>query len=99
MQRGTTPTLSFSIPIDTSLLDAVWVTLSQNDTEIVTKTMSECELDGNIIRAKLTQADTLLLSTDYDTEIQLRVRTKDGTVPETKIFKERTERVLKPEVI
>ena len=67
MQRGTTPTLSFAIPIDTSLLDAVWVTLSQNDTEIVTKTMSECELDGNIIRAKLTQADTLRLSTDYDT--------------------------------
>ena len=99
MQRGTTPTLSFAIPIDTSMLDAVWVTLSQDDKEIVTKTMSDCELSGNIIRAKLTQADTLLLSSDSYTEIQLRVRTKDGTVPETKIFRERTERVLKPEVI
>ena len=37
MYRGTTPTLKFTLPFDTSTLDAVWVTIAQGGKVIINK--------------------------------------------------------------
>lgn len=37
MYRGTTPTLKFTLPFDTSTLDAVWVTIAQGGKIIINK--------------------------------------------------------------
>ena len=37
MYRGTTPTLKFTLPFDTSTLDAVWVTIAPGGKVIINK--------------------------------------------------------------
>ena len=37
MYRGTTPTLKFTLPFDTSTLDAVWVTIAPGGKIIINK--------------------------------------------------------------
>lgn len=43
MYRGTTPTLRFTLPFDTSTLDAVWVTIAPGGKIIINKKKSDCE--------------------------------------------------------
>lgn len=47
MIRGTTPTLEFILPFDTSLLAEAYVTLAQAGDVVLDKPLSECTLDGN----------------------------------------------------
>lgn len=61
MYRGTTPTLRFTLPFDTSTLDAVWVTIAQGGKVIINKEKSDCDLNGNDISVTLTQEETLAL--------------------------------------
>ena len=42
MYRGATPTLKFTMPFDTSTLDAVWVTIAQGGKVIINK-KPDCE--------------------------------------------------------
>ena len=98
MYRGTTPTLKFTLPFDTSTLDAVWVTIAQSGKVIINKTKSDCDLKGKDISVTLTQAETLALKEDK-TEIQMRVLTTDGIALASAIFREDTKCILKDGVI
>ncbi|MGN1115954.1 MAG: hypothetical protein ACI4TH_05265 [Candidatus Ornithomonoglobus sp.] len=99
MFRGTTPTLKFTLPIETSALVAAYISVAQNQRVIIEKTMQECTLSGNTISTRLTQEDTLLLAASNNTEIQLRVRLADGSAPSSQIFTVPTKRILKDGVI
>ena len=99
MVRGTTPTLEFTLPFDTSNLAEAWVTLSQNDSEVLTKTLEECKREGRMLSIRLTQEETLKLEHDFNTEIQLRVRTIAGEALASKIITRNTDRLLKDGVI
>lgn len=99
MYRGTTPTLRFTLPFDTSTLDAVWVTIAQGGKVIINKTKVDCDLKGNDISVTLTQAETLALTAGNKTEIQLRVLTTDGLALASEIFRENTDYILKDGVI
>ena len=98
MYRGTTPTLKFTLPFDTSTLDAVWVTIAQGGKVIINKTKVDCDLKGKDISVTLTQAETLALTADK-TEIQMRVLTTDGIALASAIFREDTKCILKDGVI
>ncbi len=99
MYRGTTPTLSFKLPFDTSDLSAAWVTLAQDGRVIIDKPMSDCVLEGNVLAVTLTQEETLKLTAENRTEVQLRVKTTDGIAMASTIWRVETEKILKDEVI
>ena len=99
MYRGTTPTLKFTLPFDTSTLDAVWVTIAQGGKVIINKEKSDCDLKGTDISVTLTQEETLALTAGNKTEIQLRVLTTDGLALASEIFRENTDYILKDGVI
>ena len=99
MYRGTTPTLRFTLPFDTSTLEAVWVTIAQGGKVIINKTKVDCDLKGTDISVTLTQAETLALTAGNKTEIQLRVLTTDGLALASEIFRENTDYILKDGVI
>lgn len=99
MIRGTTPTLEFTIPFDTSELAEAFVTLSQNDTIVLDKALNDCKCDARKLSVRLSQEETLKLSCDCTTDIQVRVRTKAGDALASDIIKVYTNKILKDGVI
>lgn len=93
--RGTTPTLEFAIPFDTELIDEAFVTLSQNREVVIDKPLQDCECSENKLLVQLTQQETLSLACDCITEIQVRVRLKDGAAMASNIITVDTKRILK----
>lgn len=99
MIRGTTPTLKFTVPFDTSILAEAWVTLSQNDEVVLNKRLEDCKCDVRKLSVRLTQEETLLLDCKCKTEIQIRARTYEGEALASQIITEDTGRILKDGVI
>lgn len=99
MIRGTTPTLRFVIPFDTSELSCVNVAISQAKKLVLEKEINSCELEGNIILCPLTQEDTLLLRCNVLTEVQLRIKKTNGQALASEIYETSVERILKDGVI
>lgn len=99
MIRGTTPTLEFVLPFDTSLLDTAYITLSQNDAVVVEKKMTECNCNKRVLSARLKQEETLKLNCDCKVEVQLRVKTLEGDSLASDIFIVSPDRILKDGVI
>lgn len=84
MIRGTTPTHTWVLPFDTSLLKEVSITYQQNDENIIKKTEEDCVMEGNKISVTLTQEDTLKLEPKVRTAVQLKVMTNNDSVMATK---------------
>ena len=99
MIRGTTPTLEFTIPIDTSELAEVFVTLSQYGEIVLDKHIRDCQCEGRVVSLKLSQEETLKLRCSCDTEIQIRVKTLLGDAYASDVFSVKTGRLLKDGVI
>lgn len=99
MIRGTTPRLEFVLPFDTGLLAEAWVTISQNRSVVIDKRLSECVCEAEKLICTLTQEETLRLSCDCKTELQVRARTEDGNVLASEIIVVSAERILKDGVI
>ena len=97
MMRGTTTIHTFELDIDTDSLAKVRVVYSQNDKRILSK--EDCQMDGNTIMVKLTQAETFLFDHKKPVEIQVRAKTKGGDVRNTDIYTVAVERCLDTEVI
>ena len=84
MYKGTTPTHSFNIGFDTSLIKTVKITYSQKDREVLVKRTEDCTLEGNVISTKLSQEETFLFEGSCFVTIQIRVLTagEDALVAE-----------------
>lgn len=80
MIRGTTPTLTFSIPFDTSKITDGYITFVQQKFVVIDKPISDCKLDGNVITITLTQEETLKFQTESDVEIQITVKIDDRRI-------------------
>ena len=78
MFKGTTPTHTFKVTIDTSLIKEVKITYSQRDKEILVKRTPDCTIVEDAISTKLSQEDTFLFESNTLVSIQLRVLTKGG---------------------
>ena len=83
MIRGTTPTHTFTLPFDSSLVEKAMVIYAQNNAEVFRKNLEDCFLEGNQLRCTLKQEETLKLTDGVSVEIQLRVLTKDGNAMAT----------------
>lgn len=99
MIRGTTPTLEFMLPFDTSVVSDVFITFAQGRKEILNKTLADCACEGEKLTLRLSQEETLKLSSFYTTEIQIRVKTKTGEALASDIMSVHFERILKDGVI
>lgn len=99
MIRGTTPLLEFTLPFDVSQIAEAYVTFCQSGRMVIEKRLDECEAEGNMLSIRLTQEETLGLSTVYTTEIQIRVRLLSGDALASNIIRVNTERILKDGVI
>ena len=99
MKRGSTPTHIFTIPFDTLLIDDLRVSYAQNNTEIVVKNKSDCELEGQAITVNLSQEDTLKFSHSKNVELQIKVLTTGGEVHISDIIVISVGKVLNSEVL
>ena len=97
--RGTTPTITFSLPYDTKLFKVIWVTFSQNDKEVFTVETENLSLIGKEVKLTVTQEQTLLLDNDKNVDIQLRVLTQKDNAITSNIIKTSVGRILKEGVI
>ena len=75
---GTTPTHTFNVPFDTSLISRVEVVYAQNDKMIFSKQTKDCVLESNRVRVTLNQEDTFKFDHKSPVEIQLWVYPKSG---------------------
>lgn len=78
MIKGTTPTHTFNIPFDTSLVKVCRIIYAQNDEVLFIKTNEDCTLEGSVIKTRLTQEDTFMFDHNKPVQIQLRILTKNG---------------------
>lgn len=99
MIRGTTPTHTFNIPFDTSLVDEVKITYAQDDEIIFFKSTSDCTLEGTTISVTLTQEDTFRFDCKKSVEIQIRILTLGGDVLTSIPEKVRVGKCLDNEVL
>ena len=95
MIRGTTPTLTFTIPLSSELIQSLYITFVQNGREVLTLTEKDCHFDGTTGTVKLTQAQTLRFNHSQYAEVQARILTKDGTALASNICCCTINRILK----
>lgn len=96
MYRGTTPTLTFRLPIDTGSITVLSVAVAQGRQVKIEKTLSDVHLDGNVISCTLTEDETLSLTAGASVEakIQLRVGVGEQRMA-SQIFTVPVERILR----
>lgn len=96
MYRGTTPTLTFRLPIDTGSITVLSIAVAQGRQVKIEKTLSDVHLDGNVIYCTLTEAETLSLTAgaSIEAKIQLRVGVGEQRMA-SQIFTVPVERILR----
>lgn len=100
MIRGTTPTHTFTIPIDVSQIADLRVSYAQCENEIITKTKEDCVfLSGKIISVTLTQEDTFKFDCSKQVKVQVRILTVEGVVVSSKVKLLTVEQCLNDEVL
>ncbi len=97
MIRGTTPTHTFNVSIDTSRFKILRIYYAQKKVVVVTKTEKDCVMDGKQIRVTLSQKDTLKFDERRDVEVQMRVVLDNGTAIATNVGTMEIGRVLNGE--
>ena len=99
MIRGTTPTHTFNIPFDTSVIKEVRIIYAQDDIELFTKSTEDCELKDTNIIVTLTQQDTFKFDHKKYVQIQIRILTIYGEVLSSVIDKIGVSQCLSDEVL
>lgn len=105
MYRGTTPTLTFTLPFEASDLDILNIAFCQVkalegfDPKIIfEKTLADCTISGKSVKVNLSESDTLKLGAKKNVEIQLRAAVGDKRMA-SKIFSIPVESILKDGVL
>ena len=88
MIRGTTPPITMKLPSNVPVSDIATAMVSIQQVgrkEKIDKNLTEMTIDKdkNYLMVKLTQEDTLSLFANKATNLQLKVKLKDGTVSAT----------------
>lgn len=95
MRRGTTPTISFTLPFDSSVISEIWLTIAQRSKEVLTKKKADMKIDGSMVSVQLTQQETLALDDYADIEIQARLKTTGGEAFASNILRVSVDAILK----
>ena len=100
MFRGTTPTLTFTLPFETSLLKNLYITFTNKNNEaLLEKELSNCTLNDKSVSITLTQEETLIFEGRQKIRLQLRAVTTDNAALASNIFDVYVHEILKEGVI
>lgn len=99
MRKGTTPKLTFTLPLDTSLVSRVRVVFALNNKPVLVKDEGACSFSGSNVVIEFTQEETFLFECDTNYQVQMRVKLSDGSVLASDIMNLPVERCLDEEVI
>lgn len=80
MRRGTTPTHTFTLPFETSIINSLRITYEQENKVILTKETDDCDIHDNIVSVQLTQEETLKFICNTPAKCQLKIRRNDNVV-------------------
>lgn len=89
----------FTLPMLTDEIAAGYITFAQDGSVVIDKALADCTCAGSTVTLHLTQEETLKLSQNTRTELQMRVRTTGGEALATRVYTVPTERILKDGVI
>lgn len=99
MIRGTTPTHTFRISIETSAISELRVTYVQLGKMVIEKTEKDVRLGEKSISVTLTQEESLKFRAGANVEIQLKVLTTVGTVLASPVIPLTVDKILNTEVL
>ena len=98
MIRGTTPTHTFRHNIAAETIYKVRVIYAQDNVVILTKENEACTIEGDTIKVRLTQEETLKFNHKKFVQIQIRVLTLGGDALASKISIVEVDKLLESEV-
>lgn len=96
---GTTPTHTFTIPIDVSQIADLRISYAQDNNVLLTKSIKDCVLKGKTISVTLTQEDTLKFNSSTQIKTQLKILTTENVVLVSKISVLLVDECLNKEVL
>ena len=99
MYRGTTPTHTFDMPFDTSIISKVRIVYAQDSVPIIVKETEDCTFAGTVISVKLSQVDTLALDCSKFVNIQIRVLTMGNDALTSDVIRKSVGECLDDEVL
>ena len=74
MYRGTTPTITFTLPFSGKQITALNLCFVQQGQILLEKQLNDCVVEDNMLRVYLTENETLLFRADRGmVEMQLRI--------------------------
>ena len=76
MFKGTTPTHTFNLPFDSSLIKEIRIIYSQKGKVVLKKTTDECTIEDSAVKTKLSQEDTFQFKGNVPVSIIIRVLTQ-----------------------
>lgn len=95
MYRGTTPTITFTLPFNGTQMTALNLCFAQQGEIILEKALADCEARGNTLQVGLTEQETLLFDAQKGmVEMQLRIGCDDVRMA-SNIMRIPVERILK----
>lgn len=98
MRRGTTPTNTFTVDVDLTQAEALFVTYKQSSRTVIEKALADVTVTAKAVTVELSQADTLKFGKG-EVEMQIRARLPDGSALASQIMTAPVEAVLKEGVI
>lgn len=101
LQRGTTPTHSFTLPdeLKDASISSLYVTYKQNDGTVVEKSVDELSVSDGTVSVDLTQDDTLLFKANKKASVQIRLKLSSGQAFASDMIDLEVRDVLKDGVI
>ena len=95
MYRGTTPTVTFTLPFDSSCITALNLCFAQLGKVVLEKDLTDCVGEGNTLRVVLAETETLLFNANNGmVEMQLRIGCGETRMA-SNIMRVSVERILK----
>lgn len=94
MHRATTPTFSFTLPVDTSLVSNFIISFAQGGVVKLEKTKKDCTCSDKVVSVTLTEAEANLFSHKLTGQIQIRAKLTDNQVVASNILEFNVHRVF-----
>ena len=95
MYRGTTPTITFTLPFDSGNITALNLCFAQRGEIILEKCLADCSLEKDTLRVSLTEQETLLFDANNGmVEMQLRIGCGESRMA-SNIMRVSVEHILK----
>lgn len=98
MYRGTTPTFTFTLPIECETISRLSVAFKQGGKLLFERCLADVTMSGNVLSCTLTEEETLQLHGDTELQIQLRVGVGSARMA-SQVFRVPVSQILKDGVL